>query len=240
MKSKSTNTNGEGVHRGHRKRMKNRIRILGGDGMSSAELLEMMLYYVNRRCDTRKISESLLSKFGSVYGILQADEEELMDIEGLGESGAQLIKIVEGLCGRYNKIKDEKTEYDKSELTLYLANLYKNETKEIIYLLLYNEDKAPVDNKREFYDCIKIGKSSSVSAEADMREITQQLLISGASAFIITHNHPTGEAIPTEDDIIFTKRLRAVCNEIGIKMYDHIIISPHSSLSLIENIKRKY
>jgi len=59
---------------------------------------------------------------------------------------------------------------------------------------------------------------------AGPREIFIRLLLSGASCFAICHNHPSGECIPSDDDIGFTKRLQECSVLMGITFTDHIII----------------
>ena len=59
---------------------------------------------------------------------------------------------------------------------------------------------------------------------ASPREIFIRLLLSGASCFVICHNHPSGDCKPSDDDIELTKRLQKCATLMGIMFTDHIII----------------
>lgn len=61
------------------------------------------------------------------------------------------------------------------------------------------------------------------TATASPREIFIRLLLSGASCFVICHNHPSGDCNPSDEDIGLTKRLQECASLMGIAFTDHII-----------------
>ena len=73
----------ESVHSGHRQRFKEQFLQTGLDGLSSHQLLEMLLYYSIPRKDTNPLAHRLIDTFGSLSGVLEAEYEELCRVEGV-------------------------------------------------------------------------------------------------------------------------------------------------------------
>ena len=73
-----------GVHDGHRSRMKERFRGHGLENFNDINALELLLFYSIPRRDTNPIAHRLLKKFGSFARVLEASEEELCQVEGIG------------------------------------------------------------------------------------------------------------------------------------------------------------
>jgi len=80
---------------GHRERLKNRFRDAGKDSLADYELLELILFQILPRRDTKPIAKALLSKFGSFTEVLAAPEARLTEVAGGGEAVALYLKIVE-------------------------------------------------------------------------------------------------------------------------------------------------
>lgn len=83
------------MHEGHRDRMRERILLSGIESLQPHEVLEYLLYHAIPRKDTNGIAHELISKFGSFNGVLNADYDALLDVNGMTANAAalQLIKI---------------------------------------------------------------------------------------------------------------------------------------------------
>ena len=80
------------AHAGHRSRMKNRFLKTGLDSFEPHEVLELLLFYAIPKRDTNKIAHDLIENFGSIAGVLNAPYELLIQIDGIGEHAAILLK----------------------------------------------------------------------------------------------------------------------------------------------------
>ena len=80
----------------------------------------------------------------------------------------------------------------------------------------------------------EISHGSVSNAFCQPREIMIRMLLSGASSFALIHNHPSGDANPSMDDVQETKRVSEAAKLIGIKLVDHIIIGHNTYVSLLE------
>ena len=95
---------------GHRQRLRERI-LKNPHEAQSYELLELLLGYVNKRCDTKPLAKDLLKHFGSLWGILNAHPTELETIHGVGESSKIFFILLRELVARYfaEPIKEKKS-----------------------------------------------------------------------------------------------------------------------------------
>ena len=82
------------IHDGHRDRMRERFSKTGFEGMQEHEILEMLLYYSVPRRDTNPIAHNLIDRFGSLAGVLEAKEEQLLLVDGITQNSATLIKMI--------------------------------------------------------------------------------------------------------------------------------------------------
>jgi DNA repair protein RadC len=104
-----------------------------------------------------------------------------------------------------------------------------------------------MDNRREHLVALYLNGSHSVAsysivsigtateATAHPREVFQRAIACGASAIVLAHNHPSGEVKPSNEDILFTKRIKEVGELVGIKLLDHIVVADASFHSMKEN-----
>jgi DNA repair protein RadC len=87
----------------HRERLRLRFNVHGLENLKDYEALELLLLYVACQKDMKPLAKRLIEHFGSFQTVLDASQEELMAIEGVGESGATLIKFINEATARYLK-----------------------------------------------------------------------------------------------------------------------------------------
>ncbi|HXU08991.1 MAG TPA: UPF0758 domain-containing protein, partial [Blastocatellia bacterium] len=85
----------------HRKRLRERFLKAGAEGLHDYELLELLLTYAIPRLDVKPAAKALMKRFANLNGVLDATQEELEEIKGLGPSSAILIRLIKELFAAY-------------------------------------------------------------------------------------------------------------------------------------------
>ena len=219
------------THEGHRERLRERFRKEGLENFQPHEVLEFLLTYSISRKDTNPIAHNLLDHFGSFEAVLEATEEELLEVEGIGERSASLIHLIPALSAYYLDEKNSRSHLicdSTTKIGQYLIPKYLGQTEECSYLLSLN-------NRRQLLGCDLVSHGSVSSSPIYFRKISQILLRHQATAAVISHNHPKGFALPSSDDIGVTKLLANFTRQLEVELLDHIIVSGTDYVSLRES-----
>lgn len=217
-------------HLGHRERLKNRFRKEGLDGFEPHNILELLLFYSIPQKDTNPIAHNLIDSFGSFSAVFDATYEDLLKVDGIGANTATLIKLMPAIASAYI---DDKTSVgtilnSSDKLGEYLIPKFLGQRKEMIYMVC-------MDSRCRLINSKKIGEGSFGSVMIDPRDIVKFALHCSASTIVLSHNHPDGFAIPSNDDLTTTKNLFDILNPLGIKLVDHIIVADDDFVSLADS-----
>ena len=218
------------MHEGHRSRLKKKFLLNDMDYFEDHEALELILFYAIPRKNTNDVAHNLLKKFGSVDQILDAPIKILQEVEGVGESAAILIKSISSIIRIYLERK-----YSGSENYLSLKDLSDKLMLKFTYRLEEVVAIALVDAKGKLiYDGI-VNKGSVSAVEIYARKIIELIVLYNASGVMLAHNHPSGFALPSSDDIETTKKLSDILKSMKVELLDHIIVADGDYISLRES-----
>ena len=183
-----------GLHDGHRARKKEQFRRQGLDGFADHEVLELLLYYAIPRKDTNEIAHRLLQKFGSLQNVFSAPLEELAKVDGVGESAALFMTLLPQVQKRAMRSGGkERVLNSVDKCGRYFLELLGHERHELLY-------QACLDGKGKLLSCKKLSQGSADCTALSVRQVVENALLSGASAVVLAHNHPSGVALPSESD----------------------------------------
>ncbi len=207
------------LNSGHRQRLKKKFILNGLDGFLDYEIIELLLILGTPRRDCKQAAKNLLSKFGSLKNVLDADSTELRDIHGVGDTNSIGISIIKSVLERYNKDKaDKKKTLDNArEIAAYLQHKIGNSPKERLYALFLDTKNNLIDRE------VSVGILNANLIHP--REVFEAAITHHASHIVLAHNHPTGDTSPSKADVITTKRLVEAGKVVGIEVVDHLIIS---------------
>ena len=224
----------EHPHKNHRKRMRERYRKNGAESLEPHEFVELVLYYGLPRINTNNIAHELVSKFKNLAGILEADENALKEVRGISNNSALFFKILADAVKLYNLDKARNNGGNsKAYYEDYLVRYYKTETLEKVLLITLNAKMGVISE-----DIICVGSVNST--KVDMNKMLKITLNANASGVILAHNHPSGIAYPSPDDIETTKRIMLVFNEVNVNFIDHYVIAGNQIASVREKIVKNY
>ncbi len=219
-----------GEHDGHRARLKKRFLRCGLDGFEDHNVLELLLFYAQPRQDTNVIAHRLMETFGTLDAVFDAAPEELMRVKGVGEGAAVLLRLVPAAARRYRMAREEAGSIliNSDAAGRYLIPRFLDSREERVYLVC-------LDAKLKVLDCRQISSGGTTSAHIDMRRVVQTALNQNASAAILAHNHTSGIALPSPEDITATQNVREALSFIGVSLIDHIIVAGEDFVSLSDD-----
>jgi len=213
-------------HEGHRNRLRQRASKEGLEHFVDYQILEYLLSFPLPYKDTNPLGHALIDKFGSVSGVLEADEEELKNIKGIGEVGAHFLAHLRDIFNYYEKGKTVTTlkMTKASEFANYLRRLYVGKLHEQIYVICLTP-------KNKLIKTIKISEGTSNESNVSIRQITEEIAKAKCSNVIIAHNHPNGNCKPSDEDDKFTKALVTALKLTSTDLLDHLIICENEHYS---------
>lgn len=216
-----------GIHSGHRERMKQRFRETGLKGFDDINVLELLLFYVIPRQDTNPIAHALIGRFGSLSGVIDAPYEDLLKVQGVGESVATFLKLIPSVCKRYTQEKQKKkTAYTSIEdMENFVVPLFSFDMEETLYVIC-------LDAGNHITYCEPISHGGADSVRIEPRKILEVALDRRAVRVILAHNHPSGIAAPSESDICMTHSVRDSLRLFDIELLDHYIVAEEMCVSL--------
>ena len=220
----------ESIHKGHRERLKQRFLEEGLDNFTEIQVLELLLFYAIPRSDTNPLAHALLEHFGCLAQVLEADVEELKKVPGIGDHAATLLALVIDLCRYYQVTCAQQTEIltTLDECGKYLVPRFFGRTRETVFLLC-------LDAKCKVLCCKEIGEGSVNTAAISVRKVVETALSANATTVILAHNHPSGIAVPSNEDIQTTQRIAAALSAVEIHLADHIVVADGDYVSMVQS-----
>lgn len=218
------------IHDGHRQRLKERYMKEGLDHFDELQVLELILFYCIPRQDTNPIAHALLERFDSLSRVLEASPEELKQVPGIGDHAAVLLSMFTAVSRYYqiNRNADYKILDSIDKCGEYLVPHFYGRRHETVFLLC-------LDAKCKLLSCKEVGEGSVNSAAVPIRRIVEMALAANATSVVLAHNHPSGIAVPSGDDVQTTQRLLAALDAVDIQLIDHIVVADDDYVSMYQS-----
>lgn len=219
----------ENVHSGHRQRNMTKLIEKGLDGFSEHEILEILLYYANKRIDTNPIAHRLINTFGSVKNVVDAPISELLKVEGVGKSTAEMIHFIHSFIQAYfqDSLKTGEFLGTPDLLKQYSRKLFTGIMNEQVRLIM-------LDRKNRFVSQVLINEGVIGAVEIDTRRIVELIIAKNCDTVVLVHNHPKGSELPSHNDKLATRNIFNMLQNIGVNLIDHIIVGMDGELSIRE------
>ena len=218
------------VHSGHRQRLKDQFLAHGMDPIHDVNVLELILFYAIPRQDTNPIAHRLLNTFGSLAAVFDATPEELMERGGLSKNAATLIKLIPAAARRQQLSRSSCHQLLDSTQKCgdYLVPFFFGATQEEVYLL-------GLDAKCKVLGCVKLSTGSVNSAGLSIRKVVECALNMKASSVVLAHNHTSGIAVPSQEDIRTTQSISHALDLVGVYLADHVVVADEDYVSMAES-----
>ena len=219
--------NNENVHGGHRERLKNRFLKEGLEHFDEHQVLELLLFYCIPRQDTNPIAHALLEHFGSLCQVMEAPPSELKKVAGMGEASATFLSLLNAFDRYYqvNRASSLVILNTLEQCGRYLMPFFYGRRNETVYLLC-------LDAKCKVLCCKEVGEGSVNSAAVPIRRVVEMALGANATSVVLAHNHPSGLAVPSDEDQLTTRQLAIALAAVDITLVDHMIMADDEFVSL--------
>lgn len=215
-----------GAH-GHRDRLRERFANAGTEALADYELLELLLFRLIPRRDTKPIAKALLKRFGSLSRVLGAPPHLLREVPGIGASVAADLQVIAAINQRMQKadLIGRNVLDSWTSVLAYCKAAMAEEPREQFRILFLDKKNALVADE--------VQQSGTVDqTPVYPREVVRRALELSATAIILVHNHPSGDPTPSRADIEMTHKVIEACKPLAITVHDHIIIGRDGHASL--------
>ncbi|MBP1856743.1 RadC family protein [Rhizobium herbae] len=214
-------------YHGHRDRLRTRYKDHGDTALADYEILELLLFRLIPRRDTKPIAKALLERFGTLAGVFGASPALLQEVKGIGEAVAFDLKLISTVTHRTLKsdLKGKQVLGSWSSVIDYCHAAMAHETREQFRILFLDKRNALIADE--------VQQTGTVDhTPVYPREVVKRALELSATALILVHNHPSGDPTPSRADIEMTKTIIDTAKPLGIAVHDHIIIGKDGHASL--------
>ncbi len=219
------------AHDGHRERMREKFLHYGIDKYTPPhEVLEMLLFYAIPRKNTNPIAHALINRFGSLSGVLDASIDELCRVEGVGRGAATLLKMIMPIARVYNGDKLSRRPKFKNldDIGDFILKKYEGLTEEKASVLL-------LDGAGDYLGFEFIAEGDISSVGLSVRDLIKIAMKYDASNIVLAHNHPSGIAIPSANDVRLTEMIAETFSHIEINLLDHMIMGTLDFVSMVQS-----
>ncbi len=210
-------------------RPRERLMRQGPQSLSNQELIAILLRTGTKQESVLSLANRILNYFEKIHELKHATLEEIVSIKGIGEAKAvQLLAAIElGRRLAQMQVNNRFTIRSPQDAASYLMPEMSSLNQEH-FIVLFLNTKNQIIHKQTIF----IGSLNSSIVHP--REIFREAVKRSAASIICAHNHPSGVATPSPEDIDVTKRIQEAGYIIGIDLIDHIIIGDHQFISLKE------
>ena len=210
----------DSIHKDHRQRLRNQFNKSGTEGMSDYTLLELILFYAVYRKDTNPLAHRLIDRFGSFDKVFEADFDELITVEGVGEYVATYLTLFRDTWKRVlERRSDEKFSYDDlSAMESFIRAKYTGQQKEKAMLLHFN-------SRGSFVNYSWLGEGSFSGVVIENRQLAAKIVENKTAFAVLVHNHPSGIVNPSIADLEAIKKLSVFFRLMDVSVADSVIVS---------------
>lgn len=210
-------------------RPREKLLSRGPAALSDAELLAIFLRTGVAGQSAVDLARQLLSSFGGLRPLLEADHQQFVQARGLGDAKYAQLQAVLEMSRRHLAAQLARGDSLTSPalVSQFLQSQLRHRNREVFALLL-------LDNQHRLIEFVPLFEGTLDGASVYPREVVRAVLARHAAAVILAHNHPSGVAEPSQADIAITRRLKDALNLVDVRLLDHLIVGDGYCTSLAE------
>jgi DNA repair protein RadC len=201
----------------------------GAAALSDAELLAIFLRTGVSGKTAVDLARDLLTRFGSLRALLNADLKQFCEGEGLGEAKfTQLQATVEMTRRHFSETLQRGSVLENPEQTRNFLSARLRDYAFEVFSCLY------LDNRHRVIQFEELFRGTINGASVHPREVVKKALGHNAAAVIFAHNHPSGVAEPSVADQQITRQLVDALALVDVRVLDHVVVGDNTMVSFAE------
>jgi DNA repair protein RadC len=210
-------------------RPRERLIARGADALSDAELLAIVIGSGLRGCSAVDVARQLITRFGSIRGLLQAPWRDCRRAAGLGLARFALLQAALELARRHHldALRDSRVLATGKAVRDFLLEQLRERPFEVFCCL-------HLDARHRLIRFEELFRGTVDGATVHPREVVRQALAHNSAAVILAHNHPSGIAEPSHADELITRRVRDSLALVDVRVLDHIVVGAGTCISFAE------
>ena len=202
-------------------RPREKLDRLGAAGLGDNELLAIIVGHGSRQMSALDVANLVLDAAAGVHGLTRVSRDELGRVKGVGggAKAAQIIAAVELGRRTLSRSPGDRVQFDGPEdVAAYLVPQYGSRSVEHFGIVL-------LDTKHRVLRTRVLSVGTLDASLVHPREVFREATLGGAAAIVLFHNHPSGDPVPSSDDVALTTRLVRAGDLMGVDVIDHIIVA---------------
>ena len=201
----------------------------GKENLSNEEIIAIVLRTGTKEISSKLLASKILSKFKNITELRNANISNLTTIKGMGKiKSIELIAAIELGKRVYETVPNIYKKYENvNKIYEGFKDLIKDEKQENFYALYFDTKQNLIDYKLLFKGTLNI-------TTVHPRDIFKEAFLLNAASFVVIHNHPSGDPLPSKPDVDLTNQINTISKIMGINFLDHIIIGQDKYFSFYE------
>jgi len=203
-----------------------RFADYGVDALDEGDTLTLVLARcLSGRADPEVAADALLARFGGIGRVFGAAEADLA--REIGAPAARELTLLHALLLRTlaYPLRHRSVLSSTESVRAYVRARLAASPREAFHVLFLDKKNALIADER-------LGQGSVDHAPVYPREVVRRALELSASAILLVHNHPSGDATPSSADVAMTKQIVEAARALGLAVHDHFIVAGDQVASL--------
>ena len=202
-------------HQGHRQRMRERVQNYGLDSLAEHEALEYVLYLTNAQKDTNGIAHDLIDRFGDFAAVLEASEEELCTVEGVGPATARMLHLLPEISRYYGRSRTSTTRCIRTteQMGSYLMAKFAWSDYERAMLV-------SLDSRKRVRAAVWLREGTTDRVSLDIKDVVSAAIKGGTDTVVLSQ------------DLEATGNIARALGLVNIHLLDHFILTDTEYFSM--------
>jgi len=210
-------------------RPREKLLARGPASLADAELIALLLRTGLKGTSVLQLAQQLLTEFGGLTGLLQAEPDDLKRIKGLGPAKrAEMSAVLELARRSLAQELMQRPLFDSTTRVKEYLRLQIGSRDHEVFVVLFLDAQNRLIRLEELF------RGTLTQTSVYPREVLKRALELNAAAVVLAHNHPSGAAEPSRADEFLTQTLKSALGLIDVRVLDHLVVTRSEAVSFAE------